>query len=358
MTTPSRSAWALAFVAALGVHTAAVAWFALEGERPSDVGGAGKIAPVWGIPGALFAVDGVNASEATVSSPTPIEEPIDPTQQPVEPTPVAKPTEQAETLLSTPNEVAESTVAATTPEVERPVASSVSVPNQIDAPDAETVPTETASETIDASAAGQQSMFPPPMVPSDAVAVAVPLQSNDVTSVETETTEATVMPPIPLPNPRRHEREAADRAAAKAKAERAARRERERQQTAAVQASTAQRQTAGSGQQSGRNTSRAPGPGQAEISNYSGRVLSHLQRRKRYPRAAARKKLTGSVRLRFTIGRNGRVSAARITRSSGHQVFDQEVLAMVRRANPFPSIPAGFNKSSMSFSVTIRFAPR
>lgn len=71
-----------------------------------------------------------------------------------------------------------------------------------------------------------------------------------------------------------------------------------------------------------------------------------------------RGRLTGDVGLRFTLDRSGHVTAARVTRPSVHQVFDQEVLAMVQRTSPFPAIPANFSRSSMTFSVTIRFAPR
>jgi protein TonB len=178
---------------------------------------------------------------------------------------------------------------------------------------------------------------PRPMQALDAgaVALAVPVETVEPSRPDVPEIEARVPPPIPQPNPRRAERQAAAPAAA-----------------------TPRRQNAGTGQATGNSSARAAAPGDAEVANYSGRVLSHLQRRKRYPRAAASRRLAGDVGLRFTIDRSGRVTAARVTRSSGHQVFDQEVLAMVQRANPFPAIPANFDRSSMSFSVTIRFAPR
>ena len=127
---------------------------------------------------------------------------------------------------------------------------------------------------------------------------------------------------------------------------------------------TQKRQTSGSNKQAQPN--RKPGDagrnkkatGKANISNYMGRVASRLQRQKRYPKAAKRKKIQGTVVVSFIIRRNGSVAGVRIARRSGHGMLDQEVLAMVRRASPFPPIPANAGRSTITVTVPISFRAR
>ena len=100
----------------------------------------------------------------------------------------------------------------------------------------------------------------------------------------------------------------------------------------------------------GRTSSSSSG---ASVSNYSSRVLSHLRRYKRHPGGRAR----GTVRMVFVLGSNGSVRSARITGSSGNSALNSAALAMVRRAAPFPSFPSGIGKSTLTFSVPVRFSP-
>ena len=124
------------------------------------------------------------------------------------------------------------------------------------------------------------------------------------------------------------------------------------------------RQTSGSNKQAQPN--RKPGDrgrnktatGKANISNYMGRVASRLQRQKRYPRAAKRKKIQGTVVVSFTIRRNGSVAGVRIARRSGHAMLDSEVMAMVRRASPFPPIPTNAGRNTITVTVPISFRSR
>ncbi|WP_436641867.1 TonB family protein [Microbaculum sp. FT89] len=98
--------------------------------------------------------------------------------------------------------------------------------------------------------------------------------------------------------------------------------------------------------------------GRQLVSSYAGRVASHLQRHKRYPKEAAARRLSGTATITFTIAANGQVRAARLSRSSGTSAFDREVVAMVDRAAPFPPIPQALGRSTMTFTVPIRFKPR
>lgn len=90
--------------------------------------------------------------------------------------------------------------------------------------------------------------------------------------------------------------------------------------------------------------------GRAEISNYRGRVQSHLARYKRSPGGGKR----GRTTVSFTLSRSGGVSRIRLVRGSGNSAIDRATLAMVRRASPFPVMPAG-GPRRMRFTVPVMY---
>ncbi|GGF47706.1 hypothetical protein GCM10011611_62630 [Aliidongia dinghuensis] len=70
------------------------------------------------------------------------------------------------------------------------------------------------------------------------------------------------------------------------------------------------------------------------------RVLqAHIERYHEYPDAARAERLQGAVQVIFTLSRGGDVIGVWIRTSSGHEILDQEAMAMVRRAQPLPPIP-------------------
>ncbi len=92
-------------------------------------------------------------------------------------------------------------------------------------------------------------------------------------------------------------------------------------------------------------------PNPEAMAAYNRRVAAHLQGFRPPPVAGQQ----GVSRLSFTLGRNGQVLSSRLSGSSGHPALDSEALAMVRRAQPFPPIPAELKQASISFSVPIAF---
>jgi protein TonB len=96
----------------------------------------------------------------------------------------------------------------------------------------------------------------------------------------------------------------------------------------------------------------------AALASYNQLVAAHLQRFKQYPSGAKAAGEQGTSRLSFTLGRGGQVLGSRLAGSSGHPSLDGETLAMVRRAQPFPPMPPGLNKASMSFSIPVQFSIR
>lgn len=107
----------------------------------------------------------------------------------------------------------------------------------------------------------------------------------------------------------------------------------------------------------GRGAVAARGSASAgERAAYAARLLSHVQRFRRYPAEAQRLGLTGTARLSITIDRNGRLAGSRIVASSGNAVLDAEAAAIPRRAAPYPRPPEGVGGATITFAVTIRFA--
>ena len=85
------------------------------------------------------------------------------------------------------------------------------------------------------------------------------------------------------------------------------------------------------------------------IDQYKSLVAAHLQRHKQYPSGA---RGAGMATVSFSLDGNGRVTSARLAGSSGNSAFDQEVVAMARRASPFPRHPEG---KANNFTVSVRF---
>jgi protein TonB len=107
---------------------------------------------------------------------------------------------------------------------------------------------------------------------------------------------------------------------------------------------------------------RAPSPGSSEasaaVASWRDLLVARLQRAKRYPPSAEARHAQGIATLRFSLDRNGRVLSSAIVRSSGHADLDQEVLALVQRAQPLPPFPPAMPQSVVHLSVPIRFSLR
>jgi len=88
----------------------------------------------------------------------------------------------------------------------------------------------------------------------------------------------------------------------------------------------------------------------ASLANYDGLVSAHLRRHQSAVRSNG---VTGSGAVTFLLSGSGNVTSVRIARGTGAAVLDQEILAMVRRASPFPAPPDGQPKS---FTVPLHFA--
>lgn len=88
------------------------------------------------------------------------------------------------------------------------------------------------------------------------------------------------------------------------------------------------------------------------VANYRGLIAAQLARHKQYPPAARNNRIQGAGTVTFWIDSSGRVTSVNLDKSTGAPALDEELLAMVRRAAPFPPPPGG---QVLSFTVPINF---
>lgn len=75
--------------------------------------------------------------------------------------------------------------------------------------------------------------------------------------------------------------------------------------------------------------------------SWEARVATRLESLKRFPPAARSRRDQGVATVRFRVNRHGTLLSASLEASSGSRLLDQEALATVARAQPYPPIPAG-----------------
>lgn len=77
-----------------------------------------------------------------------------------------------------------------------------------------------------------------------------------------------------------------------------------------------------------------------------------------YPRRALRNEYEGTVRLLVVIDRSGKVVEVQIEESSSHKLLDDAALKAVKRASPYPAVPASISEDTFAFSVPVVFRIR
>ncbi len=95
---------------------------------------------------------------------------------------------------------------------------------------------------------------------------------------------------------------------------------------------------------------KASAQGNAAVSNYPGTVTSKLRRALR-----RQGRLRGEVLVSFVVASNGSVTGVGIGRSSGNAAVDKAGMDTVRRAAPFPPIPADASRSTWAFNIPLAF---
>lgn len=287
------------------------------------------------------------AVEQTETAPTPDAEP-----QPVE---EAAASPDVPAPLPPPQPAAQPPIAPATAE---------NVPPQVEnPPPAETAPTEpdrpAAAEPAPQLAEQEAIAEPEPAAPPPAPAprqASTPLPVNSRTDREQrQREEAAAKQREKAADERREEIAAEQRAEARAAAEEKAkaRAAAEAKAEARAVAQRMQRQKVAALERPAQApASPAATPSGADIAAYRNEVMSRLAAFKQYPESARARGAAGRAVVNFTIEANGRVGSVGLAHSSGVAELDAEVIAMVRRASPFPQPPRG---APHSFSAPVNF---
>jgi protein TonB len=86
-------------------------------------------------------------------------------------------------------------------------------------------------------------------------------------------------------------------------------------------------------------------------------VSRWLASRKTYPEEARRRGEEGSVAVRFTVDRSGRVVEAAVVAASGSPLLDEAALDLLRQA-AFPAFPADMTQARITITTTVRYSLR
>jgi protein TonB len=107
-----------------------------------------------------------------------------------------------------------------------------------------------------------------------------------------------------------------------------------------------------------RSAGNSGGAGSAAVANYPGKVQSRIRRSVKVPTEYKRMSASMSVRIRLSIGSTGGISGLSVARSSGIPELDQAVVEGVRRAAPFPPLPAEWGKPIWTFTQEVQVTGR
>lgn len=91
---------------------------------------------------------------------------------------------------------------------------------------------------------------------------------------------------------------------------------------------------------------------------YLARIVDLVDRAKRYPRREKEERVEGVVVVRVAVDRAGRVTAVRLLAGSSRAGFNQEALAAVQRAAPFPPMPPEISRDQVQLQLRLRFVMR
>ncbi|MDM9625990.1 TonB family protein [Rhizobium sp. S152] len=103
-----------------------------------------------------------------------------------------------------------------------------------------------------------------------------------------------------------------------------------------------------------RSAGSVGGSGSAAVANYQGKLEAKLRRSMRVPTKFKRMGVAMTVRIRLTISSSGALSGLSVARSSGIPELDQAALDSIRRAAPFPPLPAEWGKPTWPFSQEVQ----
>jgi periplasmic protein TonB len=90
------------------------------------------------------------------------------------------------------------------------------------------------------------------------------------------------------------------------------------------------------------------------VPTWKTQIVALLERNKRYPESAQSRREQGIAQVFFSLDRQGRVIDSRVVPHRA-RALDEEALALLRRAQPFPASPRELPGERVDLTVPIRF---
>ena len=84
-------------------------------------------------------------------------------------------------------------------------------------------------------------------------------------------------------------------------------------------------------------------------------LAKYTQKYVRYPKVSMARGHEGSLLIRATIDRKGNVLNTAVIEETEHKALNKEALKAIKRASPYPSIPAEIEDNEFSFAIVITF---
>ena len=91
-----------------------------------------------------------------------------------------------------------------------------------------------------------------------------------------------------------------------------------------------------------------------EYADYLARVRERIQESLRYPPAARRRGVTGTVQLEISIGADGAIAAVAVDTSSSHEILDRAAMEAARSAPRVP-FPRDVRPAPLRVRLPVRF---
>ena len=89
--------------------------------------------------------------------------------------------------------------------------------------------------------------------------------------------------------------------------------------------------------------------------SYAKIIKGEIMRHWRYPPQARAYLIEGSLTALFTLSRNGAMTQIRITKVSGQEILDKEVIRAINKAAPFPPFPSSVTVSRLNIQANFDY---
>jgi protein TonB len=93
-----------------------------------------------------------------------------------------------------------------------------------------------------------------------------------------------------------------------------------------------------------------------DVKEWHNQIVVRLHSNTRFPPQAVRQK--GAAKVGFVLDRQGKLVSHWLAESTGNRALDEESLAILERAQPFPMPPPGLKEDGLTLAIPFVFGPR